>query len=68
VDQLLDRLPAADREQVMAGHANGSAPRIEQDLLHGHYRTVRELAAARPVIVAIDDLHDADPLSIRWCS
>ena len=57
VGQLLDRLPATD-----------NPPGTERDLLHGHYRAVRELAAARPVIVAIDDIHDADPLSIQWCS
>jgi len=70
VSQLFDRLPKADLE---AGAASGAVPmgtvhHPMHDLLHGFYRVVRTIARAGPVILAIDDVHRADPLSATWCS
>ena len=58
VGQLFDPLADAD------GLPNGT----EHDLLRGYYLRTRALAAARPVVIAVDDLQHADCLSARWCS
>ncbi len=60
VSQLFDRLADADPD-----HVPGCA---EQDLLRGYYRRTKTLAAARPIIIAIDDLQHTDSGSARWCS
>ncbi len=70
VSQLLDRLPADD---LVAAAAEGAVPiglvhRPEHDLLHSFYRVVCTTAKAGPVILAIDDVHRADPPSAVWCS
>ncbi|MBO0822143.1 MAG: ATP-binding protein, partial [Nocardiopsaceae bacterium] len=34
--------------------------------IHGLYRRVADLAARRPVLIAVDDAHWADAPSLRW--
>jgi AAA ATPase domain len=68
VSQLLDRLPADDLAPVAPTMAAGAAESREFDLLDRSYRVVRAVAARGPVVLAIDDVHLADPLSARWCS
>jgi hypothetical protein len=68
VSQLLDRLPADDLAPVAPTMAAGAAESQEYDLLDRSYRVVRAIAARGPVVLAIDDVHLADPLSTRWCS
>jgi DNA-binding CsgD family transcriptional regulator/tetratricopeptide (TPR) repeat protein len=68
VSQLLDRLPADDLAPVAPTMAAGAAESREYDLLDRSYRVVRAVAARGPVVLAIDDVHLADPLSARWCS
>jgi DNA-binding CsgD family transcriptional regulator len=65
VRQLLDLLPAADLG-APAGASEG--PDQEYDLLDRCYRVVRQLAAQGPLVLAVDDVHLADPLSARWFS
>jgi DNA-binding CsgD family transcriptional regulator/tetratricopeptide (TPR) repeat protein len=66
VGQLLDRLPAGDLG-APAGAAAMPETR-EYDLFDRFYRVVRAVAVRGPVVLAIDDLHLADPQSVRWCS
>jgi DNA-binding CsgD family transcriptional regulator len=68
VSQLLDRLPADDLAPVAATMAAGAAESQEYELLDRSCRVVRAVAARGPVVLAIDDVHLADPLSARWCS
>jgi DNA-binding CsgD family transcriptional regulator len=70
VSQLFDRLPAAELQAsaAMGAVAMGTVHHPEHDLLHGFYRVIATIAKTGPVILAIDDIHRADPLSTRWCS
>lgn len=63
--QLLDRLPAVGLEELI-GASEGSA--LEHRLFDRCYRAVRELAAQGPIVLAVDDVHLADDLSVRWLS
>jgi len=65
VGQLLHRLPADDLVPVAAAE---TADGWDYDVLDRLYRVVRTVAARGPVVLAIDDVHLADPLSARWCS
>jgi DNA-binding CsgD family transcriptional regulator len=70
VSQLFDRLPPDDLQSAAgpAVMAVGGAESPERDLLDRFYRRARAIAAAGPVVLAIDDIHLADPLSARWFS
>jgi DNA-binding CsgD family transcriptional regulator len=65
VGQLLHRLPADDLAPVATAEAADS---WDYDVLDRLYRVVRAVAGRGPVVLAIDDVHLADPLSARWCS
>ncbi|MET7618147.1 AAA family ATPase [Streptomyces sp. NPDC005408] len=56
VRQLFDR----------SGPAAPPADAAPHDVLDGLFSTARSLAATRPVAVVVDDLADADELSLRW--
>src|ERR1700690_2007295 len=70
VSQLFDRLPPDDLRSAPAPAvlSMGAAESPERDLLDRFYRLTRTIAAAGPVVLAIDDVHLADPLSARWFS
>jgi signal transduction histidine kinase len=70
VSQLLNRLPADDLALVAPALAEGAgaAEGREYDLLDRFYRVVRAVAMRGPVVLAIDDVHMADPLSAQWFS
>lgn len=67
---------AQRRAELLAGAAQLAAPLFEQRsggdgvdgaaLVHGLYWLVANVAAAGPLVVAIDDLHWADPPSLRF--
>jgi DNA-binding CsgD family transcriptional regulator len=61
--QLLDRLPADLGIAVLDGQEDH-----ERSLFDRSCRIIRAIAAQGPVVLAIDDVHLADPLSARWCS
>ncbi len=66
--QLFDRFSGTET-QPLAGRDNGPVDgRPEHDRLDKYYRLTRSAAAARPVVIAIDDAHLADGVSARWCS
>ncbi|MFH8746851.1 AAA family ATPase [Streptomyces rimosus] len=48
------------------GEDHGSAPEATVEVLAGLDRMVLRLARKRPLLLAIDDLQWADPLSLRW--
>jgi len=60
-----------DQAQAGAGAGPGG-PGARDDrpaafeTLHGIYWLVRNLALQRPLLITVDDLPDADPLSARW--
>ena len=65
----------ADRERLFAGPAGEAEPIFTSALraaegafpfLHGLYWLVRNLAARRPLLLAIDDVDRADPDSLRF--
>jgi hypothetical protein len=45
-----------------AGHDCETAPEVLDD----YFRAARSLADSRPLLIAIDDLPQADPQSVRW--
>ncbi|WP_037605771.1 AAA family ATPase [Streptacidiphilus rugosus] len=45
-----------------------STPGGEQAVLDELFRAARNLSSSRPVLLAIDDLHLADPQSLQWCT
>ena len=54
-------------EQLRATVAEATvSDRAEHNLLASLFQVIRFRAAAKPVIIAIDDLTSADPLSARW--
>ena len=82
VRQLFERRLAAagqgERAALLAGPAAGVRPLLAGELaaqpagdssfavLHGLYWLVVNLAAGRPLLLAIDDAHWADEPSLRW--
>jgi hypothetical protein len=82
VRQLFERrLVGADRgerEVLLAGAAEAAWPLLSGKLgegpaedtsfavLHGLYWLAANLASSRPVVIAVDDAHWADPPSLRW--
>ncbi len=82
VRQLFERRLAAagqgERAALLAGPAAAARPLLAGDLvaqpagdssfavLHGLYWLVVNLAAGRPVLLAVDDAHWADEASLRW--
>ncbi|MBV9207256.1 MAG: AAA family ATPase, partial [Actinobacteria bacterium] len=82
VRQLFERRVAgageAEREALLAGPAAAARPLLSGELaaqpagdssfavLHGLYWLVVNLAAARPLLIAVDDAHWADEPSLRW--
>lgn len=59
--------PAAAANAVLAGQpAEGSARDISFAVLHGLYWLAANFAAARPLVIAVDDAHWADLPSL-WC-
>jgi DNA-binding CsgD family transcriptional regulator/tetratricopeptide (TPR) repeat protein len=78
-EPVLGRLETAEREELLAGAAGLAAPlfdplRVSADAgadnsfatAHGLYWLLVNLAARRPVLVAVDDLHWVDPPSLRF--
>jgi DNA-binding CsgD family transcriptional regulator len=70
--QLIDRL-SGDDAGTQAAMVSGTgttefSERDEYRLFHQLYRVIRAATAQGPVVLAIDDVHLADPLSARWCS
>jgi DNA-binding CsgD family transcriptional regulator len=84
VRQLFERLlvsaTSAERARWLAGAAvfatpavEGAdrldgTPRAEASVLHGLYWLAANLAAERPILLAIDDLHWSDPPSLAFVS
>ncbi len=84
VRQLFERLlvsaTPAERERWLAGAATFATPavegadrldgmpRAEASVLHGLYWLAANLAAERPVLLAIDDAHWIDPPSLAFVS
>jgi DNA-binding CsgD family transcriptional regulator len=82
VRQLFERRLAAagagGREALLAGPAGAVRPLLSGDravepaadssyaVLHGLYWLVSNLAATRPLLIAVDDAHWADEPSLRW--
>jgi len=82
VRQMLERRLATagrgEREALLAGPAAAAAPVLAGELaaplagdssfavLHGLYWLVVNLAAGRPLLLAVDDAHWADEPSLRW--
>ena len=82
VRQLFERrlagLAADEREAMLAGPAQavwpllfgrvgeGTATDTSFAVLHGLYWLAANLAARRPLVVAVDDAHWADEPSLRW--
>jgi DNA-binding CsgD family transcriptional regulator len=80
VRQLFDRRVsrAEDRDTLLAGPAvavrpllvGGSADSLASDrsfaVLHGLYWLAANLAAARPLLLVVDDAHWTDEASLRW--
>jgi DNA-binding CsgD family transcriptional regulator/RecA/RadA recombinase len=76
-EPLLTTVPDDERVELLAGAAGLAAPLFdplrltaEPDAslatLHGLYWLTTNVAARRPLLVALDDLHWSDPLSLRW--
>ena len=82
VRQLFERrlagAAADEREELLAGPAAAVRPLLSGELaaqlagdssfavLHGLYWLVVNLAAGRPLLIAVDDAHWADEPSLRW--
>jgi DNA-binding CsgD family transcriptional regulator len=82
VRQLFERRLAGagrgEREALLAGPAAAARPLLSGELaaqpagdssfavLHGLYWLVVNLAASRPLLIAVDDAQWADELSLRW--
>jgi len=80
-EPLLARSPSRERAKLLAGAAGlakplfessqvGAAPTGTSDMsfpiLHGLYWLVANIAARRPTLLTIDDLHWCDPPTLRW--
>ncbi len=75
----LMQLPSGDRAELLAGAAELATPLFEPAvlaagppagtslaMLHGLYWLTANVAAHRSLLLVIDDLHWADPPSLRW--
>lgn len=59
--------PAAAARSLVTGHADPiSGADISFAVLHGLYWLAANLAARRPLVIAVDDAHWADEPSLRW--
>jgi DNA-binding CsgD family transcriptional regulator len=78
-EPLLASLPADERAELLAGSAALAAPLFDPAqvaaepaadsslaTLHGLYWLTANLAARRPLLLAVDDLHWCDLPSLRW--
>ncbi len=78
-EPLLASLPADERAELLAGAAALAAPLFDPAqvaaepaadsslaTLHGLYWLTANLAARRPLLLALDDLHWCDLPSLRW--
>jgi predicted ATPase len=78
-EPFLRRLPAKERAELLAGAATLSSPLFDPAqlaaepaadaslaTLHGLYWLTANVAAQRPLLLAVDDLHWCDPASLRW--
>src|ERR687892_247915 len=78
-EPCLGRLPEEEHAEVLAGAASLASPlfdpvqlRAEPAMdtslatLHGLYWLTANVAARRPLLLAIDDLHSCDAGSLRW--
>jgi DNA-binding CsgD family transcriptional regulator/tetratricopeptide (TPR) repeat protein len=78
-EPFLRRLPAEERAELLAGAASLASPLFDPAqlatepaadtslaTLHGLYWLTANVAAQRPLLLAIDDLHWCDPASLRW--
>ena len=78
-DPYLPLVPAGERAELLAGAAGLAKPlfdpaRLASETeaagslatLHGLYWLTANVAARAPLLLAIDDLHWSDPLSLRW--
>jgi DNA-binding CsgD family transcriptional regulator/tetratricopeptide (TPR) repeat protein len=78
-EPLLARMPEEERAELLAGAAALATPLFEpaqlagepaRDVslasLHGLYWLTANLAARRPLLLAVDDLHWCDLPSLRW--
>jgi DNA-binding CsgD family transcriptional regulator/tetratricopeptide (TPR) repeat protein len=78
-EPFVARLPARERAEVLAGAAALAAPlfdvaQLAEDsaadsslaTLHGLYWLTANVAARRPLLLAVDDLHWCDVPSLRW--
>jgi DNA-binding CsgD family transcriptional regulator len=80
-ERAVARSSPEEREELLAGAAGLAAPLFSADsggelaavnqdsafaVLHGLYWLTANLAEREPLLLAIDDLHWADPASVRW--
>jgi DNA-binding CsgD family transcriptional regulator len=80
-EPLLARASAAERAKLTAGAAALALPLFEESqldgdlgaaadpsfaILHGLYWLAANAALWRPAVIVVDDLHWADPPSLRW--
>jgi DNA-binding CsgD family transcriptional regulator len=77
-ERRLARAEAEERAALLAGPAaaarrllsGGPATKLADDsafaVVHGLYWLVANLAASRPLLIAVDDAHWADEPSLRW--
>src|SRR4051812_11496743 len=78
VRQLFEPLLARDRSELQSGAATLAAPLFDTSalpaeggqqafaLMHGLFWLAANIASARPLLVAVDDLHWCDGESLRW--
>jgi DNA-binding CsgD family transcriptional regulator/tetratricopeptide (TPR) repeat protein len=78
-EPLLAQLAEEERDELLAGAAEFATPVFEPAqlaaeatrdvslaMLHGLYWLTANVAASRPVLLTVDDLHWCDPPSLRW--
>src|SRR5262249_39810010 len=78
-EPFLIQLPEEERAEVLAGAAELATPILEPAhiaaepaaqaslaVLHGLYWLTANIAAHRPLLLAVDDLHWCDAASLRW--
>jgi DNA-binding CsgD family transcriptional regulator len=76
-EPFLATMPTHDRAELLAGPAGLAASLFDPVLLaaeaeatlaalHGLYWLTANVAARGPLLIALDDLHWSDPLSLRW--